>query len=371
MPKDSKSFADYLVGRLPFTSDAQHLHSLFRPEGCGDGADYFDSSLFRSTSTNINSLTASVRALERLNCSVRDLAGGPRLMYDDETEYYDDNDDVPQDFNNHIGEEYCDDNQVHGQEEYYDGDRDIPQHNVSVLDDEKLRDEEYYDNREDYFEDDRGQLDDYYDDDQVDINEEYYDDDLEYHHGDYREADNQDNFFPECGPKIPGHGSMQGYEPSHNIQGDPNVGYPKRHSYHEKPIDEFDDEDFLTAFEATYQNTDVNDNILESFNNAASSHSGSYFSSSRSGSYFSGSGEGNTMPMIPGQKRIGRKMSDRLHGYSATEDVARNHVILEDDDESGSLSNFSSFREKGELLRLGFLLETYHLITLSNASFYP
>eukprot|EP00569_Conticribra_weissflogii_P015809 CAMPEP_0171411470 /NCGR_PEP_ID=MMETSP0880-20121228/30157_1 /TAXON_ID=67004 /ORGANISM="Thalassiosira weissflogii, Strain CCMP1336" /LENGTH=1269 /DNA_ID=CAMNT_0011928559 /DNA_START=137 /DNA_END=3946 /DNA_ORIENTATION=+ len=344
VPKDSKSFADYLVGRLPFTSNAQHLHSLFRPEGCGDGADYFDSSLFRSTSTNFNSLTASVRALERLNCSVRDLAGGPRLMYDDETEYYDDNDDVPQDITDHLGEEYCDDNEVRGQEEYYDDERDISQHDDSVLDDEKLRDEEYYDDREDYYEDDQGQLDGYYGDDQVHIKEEYYYE--EYHHGGSLEADNQDNFFPDGSPKIRGNGSMQVDERSNYIQGDPNVGYPWRHSYHEKPIDEFNDDDFLTAFEATYQNTEVNDNILESFNNAASSHSGSYFSSSLSGSYFSGSGEGNTMQMMPGKQRSSRKMSDRLHGYSATEDVARNHVILEDDDESGSRSNFSSFREK-------------------------
>ncbi len=348
MPKDSKSFADYLVSRLPFTSDAKHLHALFRPEGCGDGAGYFDASLSRSTSSNFNSLTASVRALERLHCSVRDLAGGPSLIYDDETEYYDDNDDVPHDYSSHIGEEYYDENQIHYEEEFYDDDRDVRRQNDSGHDDEKLI-EEYYDEHEEYYDDNQEQLDDFYEDDQMCLKEEYYDDDLKHPREGYRNSDDeQDGYFNESGAENQGSDSIHASERSRANQGDPNLGYPRKPSYHEKPIDEFDDEDFLTAFEATYQNTDANDNILESFNNAASSHSGSYFSSSLSGSYFSGSGENNSMPMVPGQKRSSRKMSDRLPGYSTTEDVSRNHIIFENDDESGSRSNFSSYRELGE-----------------------
>lgn len=262
-PKTSKTWSDYLVGRLPFTMDARQLHALFRPEGVGVGVTYFEPNVALNHSINANGLNTSLLALERLDGSLRNSRFGSQLMFDDEMEQYQDLGDDPDNLaTNSRSSGHM--NEAHYQEQYDE------------------------------------------------VEKEYNDAHL-----------------------------------------------PK-----EKTLNEFDDEDFLKAFDSSFPGNSDHDSasLLQSFNNAASSHSGSYFSSNHSGSYFSSDHTGSYFSASgdedqsskPRKSRGVKKKSsgvgiqDQLRGFVFPEDEGGQGVIHEHDNESESRSNMSSYQDEGK-----------------------
>jgi len=116
-----RSWSDYLVSRLPLSTDGRKMHALFRPQGIiSEERDYYDEGSLAQSSVAA-STTPSVLALSRLRASRKEYVDENEPLYEDE---YDDEDErffsnQPEGLDgSNVGERYPP--QAGREEDYYD-----------------------------------------------------------------------------------------------------------------------------------------------------------------------------------------------------------------------------------------------------------